>query len=137
MSIHTALDSPLHVPTTGLIEPIQSSSTSKRIVIAHSLNTVDQENCVVVQVMNVSPRNVTLCKGTPLGEFIPIHDVFVVDTCHDQDTQAEHIVSPTVDSTVDVDLSSSNLSIQEEQRLYNVLCSFWDVFATLRMHLCC
>ena len=128
--LHAALDSPLHVPTTGLIEPIQSSSTPKHIMTARSLNTVDQENCVVVQVMNVSPGNVTLCKGTPLGEFIPIHDVFVVDTCHDQDTQAEHIMPPTVDSTVDVDLSSSNLSIQEEQRLYNVLHSFRDVFAT-------
>ena len=128
--LHAAPDSPLHVSTTGLIKPTQLSSTPKHIVIARSLNTVDQENCVVVQVMNVSPGNVTLCKGTPLGEFIPIHDVFVVDTCHDQDTQAEHIVPPTVDSTVDVDLSSSNLSIQEEQRLYNVLRSFRDVFAT-------
>ena len=108
----------------GLIEPTQTPYTPKHIVIASSLSKVDNGNRVIVQVMNISPGNITLCKGAPLSEFIPIHDVFFVDSNHD--TQTEHILS----LIVDVDLSSSNLSIRDKQRLHNVLCTFRDVFAT-------
>ena len=111
--LHTALDS--SIPTEGLNEPTQPPSIPKHIVIACSLSIVDNGNHVIVQVMNVSPGNI---KGTLLGEFIPMHNVFVVDSNHN--TQTEHILSPMVD----VDLSSSNLSAQDKQRLYDVLCTF-------------
>ena len=63
----------------GLVEPLKSPTTPKHLAIARSLNTVDATNGVVVQVMNISPGNITLCKGTPLGEFIPIFNVCVVE----------------------------------------------------------
>ena len=54
-----------------------------------------------------------MCKGTLLGRFIPIHDAFVVDTCHNQDAQTELALSPTVNNIFNVDLSYSNLPTQE------------------------
>ena len=114
--LHTALNP--SIPIEGLIEPTQTPYTLKHIMIASSLSKVDNGNRVIVQVMNISPRNITLSRGAPLGEFIPIHEVFFVDSNHD--TQTEHILFPIVD----VDLSSSNLSTQDKQRLCDILCTF-------------
>ena len=85
-SLHTALDPSF--PTEGLIEPAQPPSIPKHIMFARSLSAVDNGNCVIIQVMNISPGNITLCKVTPLGEFTPMHDLFVVDSNYD--TQTEH-----------------------------------------------
>ena len=114
--LHTALNP--SIPMEGLIEPTQTPYTPKHIMIASSLSKVDNGNRVIVQVINISPGNITLCKGAPLSEFIPIHDVFFVDSNHD--TQTEHILSPIVD----VDLSSSNLSTRDKQRLYKFYVHF-------------
>ena len=91
--LHTALKP--SIAMEGPIEPTQPPSTPEHIVITRSLSTVDNVNRVIIQVMNVNPGNITLCKGTPLGEFILMHNVFVVESNHN--TQTEHILSPMVD----------------------------------------
>ena len=43
--------------------------------------------------MNISPGNITLCKGTPLGEFIPIFNVCVVEDNQDRQQQKNEPVA--------------------------------------------
>ena len=113
------------VPDAGLIEPTLGAATPKHILIARSLATSKDRNQILVQVINVSPGNVTLCKGTPLGEFIPMHDVCVVDATTTPDACTHDTALPLDD----IDLSHSNISPQEKQQLLDVLNTFRDVFA--------
>ena len=101
------------------------ATTPKHILIARSLATSKDRNQILVQVINVSPGNVTLCKGTPLGEFIPMHDVCVVDATTTPDACTHDTALPLDD----IDLSHSNISPQEKQQLLDVLNTFRDVFA--------
>ena len=113
------------VSDAGLIEPTLGAATPKHILIARSLATSKDRNQIVVQVINVSPGNVMLCKGTPLGEFIPMHDVCVVDATTTPDACTHDTALPLDD----IDLSHSNISPQEKQQLLDVLKTFRDVFA--------
>lgn len=99
--------------TEGVIDPTESFALPKHIVIARSLSTVTEGDHTVVQVMNVSPGNITLCKGTPMGEFTPIQNVLVVDTVN-----CDQVSAHTEFPVVDIDLSSSDLSPQERTKLH-------------------
>lgn len=68
------------------------------------MSGVQQDKNVLLQVMNVSSDNVTIHKGTELGDFIPVQHVHVIDD--------QEMFVPDVRSVVDlqsVDLSASTL----------------------------
>ena len=60
------------------MEPVSSAPTTN-LCIARSLSPVTSGKEVILQVMNISPRPITIYKGMKLGEATPRHNVMLVD----------------------------------------------------------
>ena len=74
--LHLPKGRPLPHTLEGLIEPSNSLAIPKRVLVARSLNQVNKDLYTDIQVVNVSPGPITLAKGTSLGTFIPMCNVF-------------------------------------------------------------
>lgn len=111
----------------GLLEPSNSSAIPKHTMVARSLNTLNDDTSTNVQVINVSLGKVKLSKGTQLGSFTPMCNVYTIDTLCDSDPTSDN--TPHV-STLNIDLTLSALSPQEQEQFLGVLQSFHNVFAT-------
>ena len=123
--LHLPKGRPLPHTFEGLIEPSNLLAIPKHVLVARSLNQVNKDLHTDIQVVNISPGPITLAKGTQLGTFIPLCNVFVVNSSMNGGNPVADPSAP-----LDFDLSSSELSPQEQQQLRSVLHSFHDVFAT-------
>lgn len=60
----------------GLFEPtVATQNLPNHLCVARSLSTITPDKKVVLQVMNVSPSPIKICKGMKLGEVIPMQSV--------------------------------------------------------------
>ena len=108
----------------GLIEPTVSAQTlPSHLCVAQSLSTVTPDDKVILQIRNVSPGPIKVCKGMKLGEVIPIHRI-QIDECNNdlQNTDQESRIP-------DVNLDTSSLSATEKTDLLNLLTEYSDAFA--------
>ena len=78
--LHLPKGRPLPHTLEGLIEPSNSLAIPKHVLVACSLNQVNKDLHTDIQVVNVSPGPITLAKGTQSGTFIPLCNVFVVNS---------------------------------------------------------
>ena len=84
----------------GLVEPVHNPDTPKHLLVACCLSRARQDKKVLLQVINVSTDTARIHKGTKLGDFTPVQQVYVVDN--------HKIFMSHIQSTVD--LRNVNLS---------------------------
>lgn len=71
----------------GLVEPLHTSRTAgipKNILIARALAQTSVNQSIVLEVTNISPIPTKIYKCTRVGHFIPMSDVFVVNSVQDE-----------------------------------------------------
>ena len=114
------------VPLEGLIEPSQSGSLSKHLMVGRSLNIISQQQDVTIPVLNTSPSPVKIYKGARIASLTPRHEVFLLE----QEDCLQHMPNNSDDSHVDVELGPE-LTDQEKGQIHALLTEFTDVFATV------
>ena len=103
----------------------QSASIPRHLLFPRTLNKVTSEGITVIQLVNISPQDVTLYEGTTLGHFTPLQELLTIDTdCPSTTSQ------PSTTDRVDIDLSSSCLSSAQKQELQQLLSNYSTLFAT-------
>ena len=64
------------VPLEGLIEPSESGSLSKHLLVGCLLNKISQWQNVTIPVLNTSPSPIKIYKGACIGSLTPRNEVF-------------------------------------------------------------
>ena len=64
--------------TEGLVVPLQPGTLPKHFS-CRSLNTVDQQQQLMVPTVNIGPSPIKIYKGTRVASFTPRNEVFLVD----------------------------------------------------------
>ena len=109
----------------GLIEPSDvSGSVPRYLCVAQSLATVDPDNRVTLQIMNISPNPIKVYRGMKLGQIIPRDSILIVE-------QSDMKACDNDPYIPDVNLDSSSLSPLERAKLLDVLSEYSDIFAAV------
>ena len=105
-----------------LVEPVNISN--KHLLVACSISKVDNGH-VVLQVMNTSPKPVTIYRGSRLATVHQQHSVLVV-------TEQEHLQYQRQPNAVSLDKVSVGRSLTSSQRqeLDSLLQDFSDIFSS-------
>ena len=116
--------------TVGLISPASQRHDKYQLLAVHSLVQVSDHNTVPFRILNLHPFAIFLYPNTILG-VIEISDA--ISTIEPVSLfDASTTVSSTLTSNVNInfDLSNSNLSQTEKDKLRQLLSQYSDLFAT-------
>ena len=105
-----------------LVEPLEHTSIPAHVCVARSLSTLCNKTDVILQVMNVGPMPVTLCKGMRLATATPEKEILSI-TQDQTNTFDDSNNFPDLDQ-VDI----SHLSPKEQQDLVQLLTDFRSLF---------
>lgn len=120
---------PGNVTTNEVLIEQQTSNVSKHLLTPRTLTSVTR-GCAVIQVMNTSSQQITLYKGTKVGNCTPVHSLMFVDI----DSPVTHLNNAPPPG---VDLSSCGLSSIQTQQLQQLLHNYADLFVTAGGQLGC
>eukprot|EP00731_Ephydatia_muelleri_P017894 Em0010g992a len=106
----------------GLVEPKYKGQG--RLLVARSLNTVDPQNEVPIQVINTGHEPITLYSGMSIASFSSSVEIMSVsDKEHSPDNMQG-------DGMPDVDLAGANLSPSQKHDLNRLIWEFRDLFVS-------
>ena len=102
----------------------QSSNSPNHLLFPRTLSKVTSGGHIFIQVINISPNDITLYKNTKLGCCTPVENLLAITT-DNTDTASIQTTPPPV-----IELSSANLSHSQKEHLQELLNRYSDVFAS-------
>ena len=120
---------PLEVVTQGVCNVLieqQSSNVPNHLLFPRTLTRVTNGSHAVIQIINTSPKDITLYKNTTLGCCTPVQNLLAIST----ENQTVSIQTASTQPLSYIDLSSSNLSHSQKQQLQELLNKYSDLFAS-------
>ena len=106
----------------GFIEPNCKDTTCRGFLIARSVNTVQSAIEVAIQITNIAPREVILYQGSQVADFYVDHRVMQIDSRSCESRQSNERPS--------VDLTGTDLTQSQKQKLENLIWEFRSLFVT-------
>ncbi|KAL5460047.1 hypothetical protein EMCRGX_G033464 [Ephydatia muelleri] len=106
----------------GFIEPNCKDTTCRGFLIARSVNTVQSANEVAIQITNIAPREVILYQGSQVADFYVGHRVMQIESSSCESRQSNERPS--------VDLTGTDLTQSQKQKLENLIWEFRSLFVT-------
>ena len=104
------------------IEPNCKDTTCRGFLIARSVNTVQSANEVAIQITNIAPREVILYQGSQVADFYVGHRVMQIGSRFCESRQSNERPS--------VDLTGTDLTQSQKQKLENLIWEFRSLFVT-------
>ena len=89
---------------------------------ARSVNTVQSANEVAIQITNIAPREVILYQGSQVADFYVGHRVMQIESSSCESRQSNERPS--------VDLTGTDLTQSQKQKLENLIWEFRSLFVT-------
>ena len=115
-----AIDSILTI--LSMLEPNCKDTTCRGFLIARSVNTVQSANEVAIQITNIAPREVILYQGSQVADFYVGHRVMQIGSRSCESRQSNERPS--------VDLTGTDLTQSQKQKLENLIWEFRSLFVT-------
>ena len=106
----------------SFIEPNCKDTTCRGFLIARSVNTVQSAIEVAIQITNIAPREVILYQGSQVADFYVGHRVMQIDSRSCESRQSNERPS--------VDLTGTDLTQSQKQKLENLIWEFRSLFVT-------
>ena len=103
----------------GFLEP---NCKDRGFLIARSVNTVQSANEVAIQITNIAPREVILYQGSQVADFYVGHRVMQIGSRSCESRQSNERPS--------VDLTGTDLTQSQKQKLENLIWEFRSLFVT-------
>ena len=107
-----------------LIEQQQSSNVPNHFLFPRTLSHVTSMGSAVIQVANTGPADITLYENTTIGHCTPAQNLLTIGTDDNAPTTS------TQSSSSAFDLSSSDLSLSQQQHLQHLLSKYSDLLVT-------
>ena len=95
-----------------------------RLLVARSLNTVNPQNEVSMQVINTGHESITLYSGTTIASFSSSLERMPVS---DREHTPDNVQG---DAMPELDLAGANLSTSQKHDLNRLIWEFWDLFVS-------
>ena len=98
----------------------------KSILVATTLGCVDKNHSMVLEIANISPTRTKIHKGTKLGTFVPMDEFWVVNSVQNDQRHGGEVAT----KLPAVDLTGTDLSSTQQQKLLELLATFSTLFVT-------
>ena len=115
----------------GFVQPFCTTRTGipKSILVARTLGCVDKihkNHSMVLEIANISPTPTKIRRGTKLGTFVPMDEFWVVNSVQNDQRHGGEVVT----KLPAVDLTGTDLSSTQQQKLLELLATFSTLFVT-------
>ena len=110
----------------SMVLEITRTGIPKSILVARTLGCVDKNHSMVLEIANISPTTTKIHKGTKLGTFVPMDEFWVVNSVQNDQRHGGEVAT----KLPAVDLTGTDLSSTQQQKLLELLATFSTLFLT-------